>query len=77
MKVSANCNVNHNGVWHHTGGVFEISEADAKALGDAVTVISSEIAQDDFDIHAPLFTGTEDAPKRRGRPRKTETENAG
>lgn len=65
MKVKANCRINYNGDWHVYGDVFEMDNASASALGEAVTEIKEATVIDNTS------TIVEEAP-RRGRRKKTE-----
>lgn len=65
MKVKANCRINYNGNWHVFGDVFEMDNASASALGEAVTEIKEATVIDNTS------TFVEEAPKR-GRRKKTE-----
>lgn len=65
MKVKANCRINYNGNWHVYGDVFEMDNASASALGEAVTEIKEATVIDNTS------TFVEEAP-RRGRRKKTE-----
>ena len=65
MKVKANCRINYNGDWHVYGDVFEMDNASASALGDAVAEIKEATVIDNTS------TFVEETPKR-GRRKKTE-----
>lgn len=65
MKVKANCRINYNGNWHVCGDVFEMDNASASALGEAVTEIKEATVIDNTS------TFVEETPKR-GRRKKTE-----
>ena len=65
MKVKANCRINYNGNWHVCGDVFEMDNASASALGEAVTEIKEATVTDNTCDYI------EETP-RRGRRKKTE-----
>lgn len=65
MKVKANCRINYNGDWHVCGDVFEIDNASALALGEAVTEIKEATV---IDNTSEFIEET----RRRGRRKKTE-----
>lgn len=65
MKVKANCRINYNGDWHVYGDVFEMDNASASALGEAVTEIKEATVTDNTSAFI------EETP-RRGRRKKTE-----
>lgn len=65
MKVKANCRINYNGDWHVYGDVFEMDNASASDLGEAVTEIKEATVIDNTSAMI------EENP-RRGRRKKTE-----
>lgn len=65
MKVKANCRINYNGDWHVCGDVFEIDNASAFALGEAVTEIKEATVVDNTSAFI-------EETRRRGRRKKTE-----
>lgn len=65
MKVKANCRINYNGDWHVYGDVFEMDNASASALGEAVTEIKEATVIDNTSAFI-------EETRRRGRRKKTE-----
>ena len=65
MKVKANCRINYNGDWHVYGDVFEMDNASASSLGDAVTEIKEATVIDNTSAFI-------EETRRRGRRKKTE-----
>lgn len=63
MKVKAKHWVKYHGQWHKAGEVFTVDEADAPEMAQYAEMISEE---PDMPEHAE--------PAKRGRKRKTETE---
>lgn len=66
MKVKANCRINYNGDWHVFGDVFEMDNASASNLGEAVTEIKEATVIDNDSVFV------EKAPKRGGRKKTKE-----
>lgn len=66
MKVKAKHWLNHDGVWHSAGEIFEISTADAEALMDSVQIFETPVTTVEVD--------ETDVPKRRGRPKRTDAD---
>lgn len=65
MKVKANCRINYNGDWHVYGDVFEMDNASASSLGEAVTEIKEATVIDNTSAFI-------EETRRRGRRKKTE-----
>lgn len=65
MKVKANCRINYNGDWHVCGDVFEMDNASASSLGEAVTEIKEATVTDNTSAFI-------EETRRRGRRKKTE-----
>lgn len=75
MKVRAKHWINYNGTWHKGGEEFEIDDSE---ILDGVEFV--EAAQEEQQAATPvepepefqseIFPPEEEAPKRRGRPRK-------
>lgn len=65
MKVKANCRINYNGDWHVYGDVFEMDNASAFSLGDAITEIKEATVIDNTSAFI-------EETRRRGRRKKTE-----
>lgn len=66
MKVTAKHWLNYNGKWYKAGETFEVEDPDA-AKDFAV-----EKAERQEGYVSEVFPPDEEAPKRRGRPKKTE-----
>lgn len=67
MKVRAKVNVNYNGVWKRPGDEFEVSTTDEDVL-EYVEVVETPIREPEAE--------EAEAPKKRGRPRRTDAEDA-
>ena len=63
MKVKANCRINYNGDWHVYGDVFEMDNASASALGEAVTEIKEATVIDTLAHSLRKRLGAEGARK--------------
>ena len=81
MRVRAKCWINHNGTWHKGGEEFEIEDTE---ILDGVEIVKAEIAVEsapvevgaeptqDGEFKSEIFPPLdEEAPKKRGRPRKS------
>ena len=66
MKVKAKHWLNHDGTWYRAGETFEISTSDAEALADSVEISETPVRAAE--------TEETEAPKRRGRPRRTDAD---
>lgn len=67
MTVQAKCNVNHNGTWHLTGEIFDVSAEEAETLNSAqcVEVVGALDVESESEHEEPA---KEEKPKRsRGR----------
>lgn len=74
MKVRAKHWINYNGCWHKGGEEFEIDDAE---ILDGVELIeaaqeeqSVEPVEAEPEFQSEIFPPEEEAPKKRGRPRK-------
>lgn len=63
ITVRAKCNVNHNGTWHLTGEIFDVSVEEAETLNGAqcVEVIRTSDAESESEHEEPV---KEEKPKR-------------
>lgn len=62
MRVTARCAINHDGELYDFGDELVLSPEDVGRLGDAVEIIE--------DGESEIFPPDEEAPKRKGRPKK-------
>lgn len=63
ITVRAKCNVNHNGTWHLTGEIFDVSAEEAEMLNGAqcVEVVGTLDAESEPEHEEPV---KEEKPKR-------------
>lgn len=72
VKVRAKSWLNHNGVWHSGGEIFEIDEKETEAMSEHVEVLGTFVS----DVFPPEQEQEEKpVQKKRGRPKKSANDN--
>lgn len=72
MKATAKHWVKYEGVWYRKGDVFDVPKQDAERMEEFCDIEQNE-PDSTHDVAANgAGPEAEEAPKRRGRPRKTE-----
>lgn len=74
IRVRAKHWLNHNGVWHKWGEVFEVEENEFDGLKDCVSKVNDGFVSDVFPPVDEEKAKEPEKPKRRGRPKKTESD---